>query len=459
MATDLTADYVYGGPAEGTVASGWSTSASSASSTIDPADFNPNGGAAVDGTDQWCIFRNSLTWTSNAGGATLVFRNASGFQLLAGSGDEAHVGVEFLSRSAADAPFSLHLVDMSGNVIGRRRIVSGTFVSSGMPAFRYDLVGELAVPAGSVIRDIVFTDLSGAARTRTSIDELRFVRKRRRSHPGIPYYPLRRARNEWTGFAPVLWKPTNDPIKGTAIRPHTVGGGTPGFDGYYALIDGNCSGNEESIIEWASMKWWGPGNVVDGVDYSAGILAAMPASIQGTPANWLRAFKAEGWKESTWRVDLPGDWETYNWPPYNDVNHKGYQSRGFFQLKTPRFWVPYPHPFLSLAWGADFLGAMIRAHFDGALATASNANFKLDGSDGASVATRFRRAVNCYFAGSPAASQSEQGGNTPQDGANSNYVCDHLGGTVVNPYEAGNGTNYDATASCITLPWTGLNGS
>lgn len=206
---------------------------------------------------------------------------------------------------------------------------------------------------------------------------------------GIPAYPEVRAENTQANAT-----------RGRPISASLLNQNDAYQKDYLSRVDGNFIGTTEQILEWAARKWF--------------------------PDQDPDVFKAQAVKESAWNQAGTGDFE-----------EGSYQSFGILQTKM-YYWCPNGHHgetpmagcdqvHTSTAFAADVAAAVMRAHYDGALYTGETAawnTYPIQPS--VSNPTRFRRAVNSWFAGSG----STDGGT---DGAGSEYVSIILGGKVNDP--------------------------
>lgn len=130
----------------------------------------------------------------------------------------------------------------------------------------------------------------------------------------------------------------------------------PGLNAYKAQVNGQgCLGTTEQILEWAEIKWG---------------LRDRP-SVLGEPAlNIPDIIKAVAVQESDWRQYIQGDIEggTCHWTGGPDCPYPNNvaQTYGLTGLKRTSWPGSYPDSTQSTAFAADYYGALLRHHLDGA---------------------------------------------------------------------------------------------
>jgi hypothetical protein len=130
-------------------------------------------------------------------------------------------------------------------------------------------------------------------------------------------------------------------------------------DQYFSQVTGSCQGTTEQILEWAAIKW-----NLDDID-----------------PKYIDLLKAMAIKESWWDMDVVGDAGC---------------SYGILQIRAASDEISgcggwessYPQSEQSTGFNADYVGAIVRFHYDG-------------GSDfwPINVAGNMRKSVQAYYCG------------------------------------------------------------
>lgn len=135
---------------------------------------------------------------------------------------------------------------------------------------------------------------------------------------GMPSYPELRPANVPYNQTRVARSPIDWRVNEWWVDP---------FGSYYERITGDCQGDTRQILEWAAAKWQIPTD----------------------------RFLAHAVVESFWNQQAQGDW-----------NGSAYESFGILQAKVTVWRGADPQVKQSTAFAADYFGAVLRLHYDGA---------------------------------------------------------------------------------------------
>lgn len=161
---------------------------------------------------------------------------------------------------------------------------------------------------------------------------------------GAPAYPEIRTSNN-----------TFNRTLGYAIPASQFQDWNTGLNAYKDQVNGQgCLGTTEQILEWAEIKWG---------------FRSQPSVLGGPALNLPDIIKAVAVQESDWRNYIAADSEggTCHWIGGPDCPYpNGNQTYGLTGLKRTSWPGSYPGSTDSTAFAADYYGALLRHHLDGA---------------------------------------------------------------------------------------------
>ncbi len=317
------------------------------------------------------IWTFGLIFTTSVGGATLTFNHPTGFNT------QKSKWLTFQGMSdAASQSMEVYCADAAGVRIGNAVAWTPSNANSATPfidrkmRFNKILVGPggFNLPYGTIIRQVVFKDTTGAARPSvTAIPDIRFARYRPDHHPGVAVQParsLRDDRNDPANHCPPIQIEDYDTYFGigheTKYKPY--------WNACKTLLESTDvpAGNTETLIRFVNRFW--------GLDDIPGPLhgQAMPGGgTYSQPAlnlPFLTHVVCEG--ESNWiSTDGIGDWQGpiagFQWDDAREaLTHFWFQSHGITQCKMG-YWGMVGIPLLSTAAALLLWGSAFRVAFDG----------------------------------------------------------------------------------------------